>query len=91
MTISGCVYTQIMPGSYLNFLDLALYRFWLHGCMLTIGRIDKLMEGLKVKLETAHKASGGRKVNIISHSMGGLLVLCFLSLHNDVRSFSLGD
>ncbi|KAK6289526.1 hypothetical protein POUND7_001067 [Theobroma cacao] len=49
-------------------------------------RIDKLMEGLKVKLETAHKASGGRKVNIISHSMGGLLVLCFLSLHNDVFS-----
>ncbi|KAM6577399.1 hypothetical protein CsatB_029236 [Cannabis sativa] len=47
-------------------------------------RIDKLMEGLKVKLETAYKASGGRKVNIISHSMGGLLVSCFLSLHNDV-------
>ncbi|ONI05244.1 hypothetical protein PRUPE_6G364000 [Prunus persica] len=47
-------------------------------------RIDKLMEGLKVKLETAYKASGGRKVNIISHSMGGLLVTCFMSLHNDV-------
>ncbi|KAJ7978290.1 Lecithin:cholesterol acyltransferase family protein [Quillaja saponaria] len=49
-------------------------------------RIDKLMEGLKVKLETAYKASGGRKVNIISHSMGGLLVLCFMSLHNEVFS-----
>ncbi|XP_015875755.2 phospholipase A(1) LCAT3 [Ziziphus jujuba] len=47
-------------------------------------RIDKSMEDLKVKLETAYKASGGRKVNIISHSMGGLLVLCFLSLHSDV-------
>ncbi|XP_044475757.1 phospholipase A(1) LCAT3 [Mangifera indica] len=47
-------------------------------------RIDKLMEGLKVKLETAYKASGNRKVNIISHSMGGLLVLCFMSLHKDV-------
>ena len=58
---------------------------------LIVGRIDKLIEGLKVKLETAYKASGGRKVNIISHSMGGLLVLCFMSLHNDVRSFSLGD
>ncbi|XVF23110.1 hypothetical protein REPUB_Repub13aG0009400 [Reevesia pubescens] len=46
-------------------------------------RIDKLMDGLKLKLETAYKASGGRKVNIISHSMGGLLVLCFVSLHND--------
>ncbi|KAM1387721.1 hypothetical protein ACFX2I_033689 [Malus domestica] len=49
-------------------------------------RIDKLMEGLKVKLETAYKASGGRKVNIISHSMGGLLVTCFMSLHKDVFS-----
>ncbi|XVF30246.1 hypothetical protein REPUB_Repub16aG0040600 [Reevesia pubescens] len=49
-------------------------------------RIDKLMDGLKLKLETAYKASGGRKVNIISHSMGGLLVLCFVSLHNDVFS-----
>ncbi|KAE8729556.1 hypothetical protein F3Y22_tig00003518pilonHSYRG00022 [Hibiscus syriacus] len=46
-------------------------------------RIDKLMDGLKVKLETAYKASGGRKVNIISHSMGGLLVMCFISLHNE--------
>lgn len=49
-------------------------------------RIDKAMEGLKVKLETAYKASGGRKVNLISHSMGGLLVLCFISLHTDVFS-----
>lgn len=56
-----------------------------------VGRIDKLMEGLKVKLKAAHQASGGRKVNIISHSMGGLLVLCFMSPHNDVRKFSFGD
>ncbi|XP_031402382.1 phospholipase A(1) LCAT3 isoform X2 [Punica granatum] len=49
-------------------------------------RMDKLMEGLKLKLETASKASGGRKVDIISHSMGGLLISCFLSLHNDVFS-----
>ncbi|XP_009383344.2 phospholipase A(1) LCAT3 isoform X1 [Musa acuminata AAA Group] len=46
-------------------------------------RIDKTMDGLKQKLETAYKASGGKKVNIISHSMGGLLVKCFMSLHND--------
>ncbi|MBA0681013.1 hypothetical protein Goari_012676, partial [Gossypium aridum] len=50
-------------------------------------RIDKLMDGLKVKLETAYKASGGRKVTIISHSMGGLLVMCFMSFHNEVCSF----
>ncbi|XP_020967964.1 phospholipase A(1) LCAT3-like isoform X7 [Arachis ipaensis] len=46
-------------------------------------RIDKLMDGLKAKLETAYKASGGRKVNLISHSMGGIMILCFLSLHRD--------
>ncbi|KAI3894874.1 hypothetical protein MKX03_033618 [Papaver bracteatum] len=46
-------------------------------------RIDEGMEGLKAKLENAYKASGGRKVNIISHSMGGLLVSCFLSLYHD--------
>ncbi|KAL1322477.1 hypothetical protein HN51_067486 [Arachis hypogaea] len=46
-------------------------------------RIDKLMDGLKAKLETAYKASGGRKVNLISHSMGGIMILCFLSLHHD--------
>ncbi|KAF2283121.1 hypothetical protein GH714_043445 [Hevea brasiliensis] len=49
-------------------------------------RIDKLMEGLKSKLETAYEASGNRKINIISHSMGGLLVSCFMSLHADVFS-----
>ncbi|XP_042514498.1 phospholipase A(1) LCAT3 [Macadamia integrifolia] len=47
-------------------------------------RIDKAMDGLKAKLAAIYKTSGGRKVNIISHSMGGLLVSCFLSLHNDV-------
>lgn len=55
--------------------------------MISFLRIDKIMDGLKQKLETAYKASGGKKVNIISHSMGGLLVKCFMSLHNDVRIF----
>ncbi|OAY32237.1 phospholipase A(1) LCAT3 isoform X2 [Manihot esculenta] len=49
-------------------------------------RIDKLMEDLKAKLETAYEASGNRKIDIISHSMGGLLVSCFISLHADVFS-----
>lgn len=48
------------------------------------GRIGKVMEGLKSKLETAHKASGGRKVNLISHSMGGIMISCFMSLYRDV-------
>ncbi|KAK6915776.1 Lecithin:cholesterol/phospholipid:diacylglycerol acyltransferase [Dillenia turbinata] len=47
-------------------------------------RIDKTIDGLRLKLETAYNASGGRKVTIISHSMGGLLVSCFLALHQDV-------
>ncbi|KAI4378056.1 hypothetical protein MLD38_015596 [Melastoma candidum] len=46
-------------------------------------RVDKHMEGFRAKLETAYKASGGRKVDIISHSMGGLLVSCFLALHSE--------
>ncbi|XP_051121454.1 phospholipase A(1) LCAT3-like [Andrographis paniculata] len=49
-------------------------------------RIGQLMDGLKEKLETAYKASGGRRVNIISHSMGGLLVSCFISLHSEIFS-----
>ncbi|XP_073356629.1 phospholipase A(1) LCAT3 [Aegilops tauschii subsp. strangulata] len=49
-------------------------------------RIDKAMAGLRAKLETAYKASGGKKVNIISHSMGGLLVRCFMSMNHDIFS-----
>ena len=62
-----------------------------HPVCYIIGRIDKAMEGLRIKLQTAYKASGGRKVNIISHSMGGLLVSCFMALHNDVRKIYIGD
>lgn len=47
-------------------------------------RIDQAMNGLREKLEAAYLASRGRKINIISHSMGGLLVTCFMSLHPDV-------
>uniref|UniRef100_A0A803KMM5 Uncharacterized protein n=1 Tax=Chenopodium quinoa TaxID=63459 RepID=A0A803KMM5_CHEQI len=49
-------------------------------------RIDKLMDGLKAKLETAYKASGGRQINLISHSMGGVLVKCFMVLYPDTFS-----
>ncbi|XP_047331483.1 phospholipase A(1) LCAT3-like [Impatiens glandulifera] len=49
-------------------------------------RVETTMDGLKEKLEIAYEASGGRKVNLITHSMGGLLVTCFLSLHKDVFS-----
>lgn len=60
-------------------LSRRIASYLLYGC-----RIGQIMDGLKERLETAYKASGGRKVNIISHSMGGLLVSCFISLHGDV-------
>ena len=45
------------------------------------------MDALKVKLEIMYEASGGKKVDIVSHSMGGLLVKSFLALHNEVLFF----
>jgi hypothetical protein len=46
------------------------------------------MERFKLKLEIMVEASGGKKVDIVTHSMGGLLVKCFLALHPEVK-FSL--
>ena len=42
------------------------------------------MEKFKAKLVSMYKASGGKKADIISHSMGGILVKSFLALHHDV-------
>ncbi|KAG2273218.1 hypothetical protein Bca52824_067773 [Brassica carinata] len=53
-------------------------------------RIDQLMLGLKKKLETAYKTSGERKVTIISHSMGGVMVSCFMFLYPEVFSKYVG-
>ncbi|KAJ6889201.1 hypothetical protein NC652_030105 [Populus alba x Populus x berolinensis] len=47
-------------------------------------RLPETLECLAKKLESVYKASGGKKINIISHSMGGLLVKCFMSLHSDI-------
>jgi triacylglycerol esterase/lipase EstA (alpha/beta hydrolase family) len=48
------------------------------------------MQRLRKKLETIFEASGGKKVDIVSHSMGGLLVKSFLTLHHEVKiSFTL--
>ncbi|CAH9107182.1 unnamed protein product [Cuscuta europaea] len=47
-------------------------------------RFHETLEGLAAKLELVYNASGGKKINIISHSMGGLLVKCFLALHSDI-------
>ncbi|KAG2688075.1 hypothetical protein I3843_09G077400 [Carya illinoinensis] len=47
-------------------------------------RLPKTLERLAAKLESVYNASGGKKINIISHSMGGLLVKCFMCLHSDI-------
>lgn len=50
-------------------------------------RLPETLERLAAKLELVYNASGGKKINIISHSMGGLLVKCFMSLHSDVSIY----
>lgn len=50
----------------------------------TVFRFQETLDRLAAKLETVYNASGGRKITIISHSMGGLLTKCFMSLHTDV-------
>lgn len=46
-------------------------------------RLPEVLDKFKARLESAFNSSGGKKVNIISHSMGGLLVKSFLALHHD--------
>lgn len=47
-------------------------------------RFQETMERLAAKMETVFTASGGKKMTIITHSMGGLLVKCFMCLHSDI-------
>lgn len=47
-------------------------------------RLQETLDHLASKLESVYTASGGKKINIITHSMGGLLVKCFMSLHSDI-------
>ncbi|KAI4370888.1 hypothetical protein MLD38_019185 [Melastoma candidum] len=47
-------------------------------------RFSETMERLAAKLELVYKESGGKKINIITHSMGGLLVKCFMCLHSEI-------
>ena len=49
-------------------------------------RLHETMERFAAKLESIYTASGGKRINIISHSMGGILVKCFMSLHADVST-----
>lgn len=56
----------------------------LYNCGRPYCRLSEHMDALKAKLEIMYVASGGRKVDILSHSMGGLLVKSFLALHHEV-------
>ena len=47
-------------------------------------RLQETMDRLATKLELIYNAAGGKKINLISHSMGGLLVKCFMCLHSDI-------
>jgi triacylglycerol esterase/lipase EstA (alpha/beta hydrolase family) len=60
------------------------------GALLHSPKLPEHMQRLRKKLETTFEASGGKKVDIVSHSMGGLLVKSFLTLHHEVKiSFTL--
>ncbi|KAH7661718.1 Lecithin:cholesterol/phospholipid:diacylglycerol acyltransferase protein [Dioscorea alata] len=47
-------------------------------------RLQETMDKFSAKLESIHASSGGKKINIITHSMGGLLVKCFMCLHGEI-------
>ncbi|KNA24954.1 hypothetical protein SOVF_010990 [Spinacia oleracea] len=47
-------------------------------------RLQETMDRFAAKLESIYTASGGRRINLITHSMGGIVVKCFMSLHSDV-------
>ena len=68
-------------------LDFLLFFFMpdMYMCFILF-RLQETMDRLSEKLESIYNASGGKKINIISHSMGGLLVKCFMCLHTDVNS-----
>lgn len=47
-------------------------------------RLQETLDKFSAKLESVYTLSGGKKLNIITHSMGGILVKCFMSLHSDI-------
>ncbi|KAK1304259.1 Lecithin-cholesterol acyltransferase-like 4 [Acorus calamus] len=47
-------------------------------------RLLETLDEFSDKLQSAYTAAGGKKLTIITHSMGGLLVKCFMCLRSDV-------
>lgn len=67
---------------------MKVFHLWLiprHALLCSFWRFHETLERLVAKLKSIYTASGGKKINIISHSMGGLLVKCFMNLHSDVK------
>lgn len=56
-----------------------------HLCLACFSRLPETLDLLAAKLEAVYTASGGKKINVISHSMGGLLVKCFMGLRSKVK------
>ena len=83
--------------SFVKFLllpTIKIYAQWLKLLMCSylvlLNRLKETLDRLAAKLEAIYNVSGGKKINIISHSMGGLLVKCFMSLHSDVSVLQIG-
>lgn len=66
------------------FEHISWFLYFDSSMLLPVSSLQGTMDLLASKLESVYTASGGRKINIISHSMGGLLIKCFMSLHSDV-------
>eukprot|EP00252_Welwitschia_mirabilis_P027406 TRINITY_DN938_c0_g1_i1.p1 TRINITY_DN938_c0_g1~~TRINITY_DN938_c0_g1_i1.p1 ORF type:complete len:571 (-),score=131.73 TRINITY_DN938_c0_g1_i1:672-2384(-) len=47
-------------------------------------RLEETFKRLIKKLESIYETSGGKKINVITHSMGGILMKCFVALHKEV-------
>ncbi|GJV00679.1 lecithin-cholesterol acyltransferase-like 4 protein, partial [Tanacetum coccineum] len=47
-------------------------------------RLKETRDRLAAKLEAIYTTSGEKKIDVVTHSMGGLLVKCVMSLHNDI-------
>ncbi|KAJ4754858.1 Lecithin-cholesterol acyltransferase-like 4 [Rhynchospora pubera] len=48
-------------------------------------RLQETLDRFASKLESAYASSGGKKINVVTHSMGGLLVKCFMALHTEPK------
>jgi hypothetical protein len=60
-----------------------------HGPEDTWGDIDRAARGLREQLRQLHAAEPGRAVDLVGHSLGGVVVLVYLSRYHDPYDRSL--